>query len=65
MFFMPGAEGQIYGSPDRQKAAAVEAHGLSELLHAYARLGVGHVQLVIDPITTESIEALGKVIADM
>ena len=65
MVRMPGAEGQIYGSPDRQKAAAVEAHGLSELLHAYARLGVGHVQLVIDPITTESIEALGKVIADM
>ena len=37
-------------------------HGTSEVLaeelRAYAKAGVSHVQLVIDPITVESIEAL-------
>ncbi len=32
---------------------------IAQELRAYARAGVSHVQLVVDPITVESIEALG------
>jgi hypothetical protein len=32
-------------------------------LRAYARHGIGHLQLVLDPITAESIESLAPVLA--
>jgi hypothetical protein len=35
---------------------------VAEGLRAYARQGVGHVQLVVDPITAGSIEALAPVL---
>jgi hypothetical protein len=35
---------------------------MAEALRAYAREGIGHVQLVIDPITRESIEAFAPVL---
>ena len=35
---------------------------MAEGLRAYAREGIGHVQLVIDPITEASIEALATVL---
>jgi len=60
---LPGATGRreadpaeeitpLEGSPDE----------IAEGLRAYAREGIGHVQLVIDPITEASIEALGSVL---
>jgi hypothetical protein len=33
---------------------------LAETLHAFAREGISHVQLVLDPITRPSIEALAR-----
>jgi hypothetical protein len=36
---------------------------MAEVLRAYAREGIGHVQLVIDPITVESIRAFAPVLA--
>jgi alkanesulfonate monooxygenase SsuD/methylene tetrahydromethanopterin reductase-like flavin-dependent oxidoreductase (luciferase family) len=42
----------LEGSPDE----------MAEALRAYAREGVGHVQLVIDPINEASIEALAPVL---
>ena len=38
---------------------------IAEGLRAYARLGLAEVQLVVDPITQGSIEALGAVLADL
>ena len=35
---------------------------LAEALRAYAREGIGHVQLVLDPITEASIEAVRPVL---
>ena len=35
----------------------------AEVLRAYGREGIGHVQLVIDPITRSSIEAFAPVLA--
>ncbi len=43
----------LHGSPEQ----------LAEQLHAFAAAGAQHVQLVVDPITQESIEWLGQVLA--
>lgn len=47
-----GAFDPIAGSPGE----------IAEALRAFARVGVGHVQLVLDPITEASIEELGPVL---
>jgi alkanesulfonate monooxygenase SsuD/methylene tetrahydromethanopterin reductase-like flavin-dependent oxidoreductase (luciferase family) len=36
---------------------------LAETLRRFAAEGVGHVQLVLDPITPESVGALGRAVA--
>jgi hypothetical protein len=46
--------------PVRGGVSAVVEH-----LHGLAELGVGHVQLVVDPITTDSIRWLAGVIAGL
>ncbi|HEU0235754.1 MAG TPA: LLM class flavin-dependent oxidoreductase [Candidatus Limnocylindrales bacterium] len=63
---LPGGTGRIMG--DTSAAQAVEplegpAETIADELRAYAREGIGHVQLVVDPITTTSIEALAPVLA--
>jgi hypothetical protein len=35
------------------------------VLRGFAAEGIGHVQLVIDPITLGSIRAIGPVLADL
>ena len=35
---------------------------MAEALRGYAREGIGHVQLVLDPITTGSLEAFARVL---
>jgi hypothetical protein len=36
---------------------------MAEVLRGYAREGIGHVQLVMDPITRGSIEAFAPVLS--
>jgi alkanesulfonate monooxygenase SsuD/methylene tetrahydromethanopterin reductase-like flavin-dependent oxidoreductase (luciferase family) len=61
------AGGRGRGSGDTDKRDSVPLRGSSEEiaagLRAYARLGIRHLQLVLDPITAESIEALAPVLA--
>jgi len=62
---LPGGMGRVMGD---SKAAAIPAlagdpEAIAETLRAYARAGIAEVQLVVDPITTGSIEALGDVLA--
>ncbi len=45
----------IEGSPDE----------IAEALRGFARIGIGHVQLVLDPITERSIEELGPVLESL
>jgi len=62
----PGGEsGQRQGSPNRKSSAAIEGdqESIAEHLVGLAALGVDDVQLVVDPITTASIEWLGGVLA--
>jgi alkanesulfonate monooxygenase SsuD/methylene tetrahydromethanopterin reductase-like flavin-dependent oxidoreductase (luciferase family) len=58
---MPGGTGRIMGdTSDRQVVVPLEgpAERIADELRAYARAGVGHVQLVLDPITQASVAAL-------
>ncbi len=61
----PGGEsGARQGSPDRKSSAAIGGDGemVAEHLTGLALLGVDEVQLVVDPITSQSIEWLGGVL---
>jgi alkanesulfonate monooxygenase SsuD/methylene tetrahydromethanopterin reductase-like flavin-dependent oxidoreductase (luciferase family) len=62
---MPGGTGRIMG--DTSERQAIEplsgtSEQVAEELRAYAREGIGHVQLVVDPITEASVAALAPVL---
>ena len=62
---MPGGRGRIQGDMTaRQAVTPLEgsAEVLAESLRAYAREGIGHVQLVVDPITEATVAALAPVL---
>ena len=65
---MPGAAGRLT-KYDAQEAAAPALEGspaaIADGLRAYADLGLAEVQLVVDPITIESIHALAPVLAEL
>jgi alkanesulfonate monooxygenase SsuD/methylene tetrahydromethanopterin reductase-like flavin-dependent oxidoreductase (luciferase family) len=60
----PGGSGRFYG--DSEHAGACYLGGdqdeLAGSLAAFAETGVAHLQLVVDPITVESVEWLGGVL---
>ena len=62
---MPGGTGRVMGDTD-PKQAVTPLRGppdeMAEELRAYAREGIGHVQLVVDPITEASVAALAPVL---
>jgi len=49
------------GGPE-ETAPPIPAEALDERLAAFEGLGISHVQLVVHPITTESIETIGKLL---
>ena len=57
----PGGRGRIYGDTEHEGSAAITGSPdeIAENLRAFALPGLDHVQLVVDPITVESIEWLG------
>ena len=56
-------EAALAGTPEEREAAlAGTPEELAEALREYAREGIGHVQLVLDPNTLPGIEALGPVL---
>jgi probable F420-dependent oxidoreductase len=63
---LPGGTGRIMGDTSQAQAVApLEGRPdvIAERLRAYVPEGIAHVQLVLDPITVGSIEALGPVLA--
>jgi len=62
---LPGGQGRIQGDYAKPGAPPLEGDPVevAEVLRAYAREGIGHVQLVMDPITRGSIEAFAPVLA--
>jgi alkanesulfonate monooxygenase SsuD/methylene tetrahydromethanopterin reductase-like flavin-dependent oxidoreductase (luciferase family) len=62
---MPGGAGRIMGDTSEKMAVTPlegPADRMAEELRAYARAGIGHVQLVVDPITEASVAALAPVL---
>lgn len=60
----PGSEDRLIGSPGRPLSRAIGGtqDQIAESLMAFSSAGISHVQLVVDPITVESIEWLGGVL---
>ena len=60
---LPGAIGRSHGT-ENGRIAALEGPPdvIADGLAAFARAGIGHVQLVIDPITVGSLERLAAVL---
>jgi probable F420-dependent oxidoreductase len=64
---LPGGVGRLQGSYASDPAPPIEGSPteIAEILTAYATEGIGHVQLVVDPITIDSIRALGPVLTEL
>jgi alkanesulfonate monooxygenase SsuD/methylene tetrahydromethanopterin reductase-like flavin-dependent oxidoreductase (luciferase family) len=62
---LPGGTGREQGSHDRPPVAPMtgDPEALAAVLRAFAAEGVGHVQLVLDPITADSIRSLEPALA--
>jgi len=62
---LPGGSGRLMGhySEDSPQPVSGSAAQIAEHLGALAEAGATHLQLVVDPITTSTIEALGDVLA--
>jgi len=61
----PDGRGRQAGSDDELEPEAIpgDPETLAPALHAFADAGVGHVQLVLDPITVDAIAALAPTLA--
>jgi alkanesulfonate monooxygenase SsuD/methylene tetrahydromethanopterin reductase-like flavin-dependent oxidoreductase (luciferase family) len=62
---LPGGTGRVMGDTDPKQVVAPlqgPADVIAEELLGYAREGIGHVQLVVDPITEGSVAALAPVL---
>lgn len=61
---LPGGAGRAMGDPTltRNQPLTGSPEQLAEQLAAFAASGAAHLQLVVDPITQESIEWLGQVL---
>jgi probable F420-dependent oxidoreductase len=64
---LPGGTGRVQGSYAEAQPVPLEGspEAMADVLRAYARAGIAHVQLVIDPITRGSIEAFAPVLAEL
>jgi hypothetical protein len=62
---LSGGAGRLQGDPAQGRLPPVrgEPEPLAEALRAYAGEGISHVQLVLDPITLESIRAVAPALA--
>ena len=64
---LPGGTGRVMGDTTQAAIPPVQgsAQEIARRLYEYAELGVAEVQLVVDPITLESIQSLAPVLAEL
>lgn len=64
---LPGGTGRLQGDYAKRTAPSLEGSPaeMAEVLREYARAGIGHVQLVLDPITRDSIAAFAPVLVEL
>jgi alkanesulfonate monooxygenase SsuD/methylene tetrahydromethanopterin reductase-like flavin-dependent oxidoreductase (luciferase family) len=61
----PGGSGRIYGDTEHEGSDAITGSpsDIAAALHQFSMSALDHVQLVVDPITIESIEWLGDALS--
>lgn len=64
---LPGGTGRVMGEPTSAAEPPIEgsAEEIAAALRAFAAEGISHVQLVVDPISLASIEALAPVLEEL
>ena len=64
---LPGGGGRVQGDTAHDTEPPVEgsAAEIAAMLRAFAAEGIAHVQLVVDPITLASLEALAPVLEEL
>ena len=64
---LPGGTGRVMGDTTQKDVPPLEGSpaAIAARLREYADLGLAEVQLVLDPITVESIQALAPVLAEL
>jgi len=64
---LPGGTGRLSGNESHAAIPPVtgDPAAMAEALRGYARAGIGTVQLVLDPITVPSIQAVAKALAEL
>jgi len=63
---LPDGQGRVEGSGQSRTMQPLEGSPtqMADALRAYAREGIGHVQLVLDPITVDSILAMEPILRE-
>jgi alkanesulfonate monooxygenase SsuD/methylene tetrahydromethanopterin reductase-like flavin-dependent oxidoreductase (luciferase family) len=64
---LPGGQGRLQGDTANDPTPPLEGSPaqMAEVLRGFAAEGIGHVQLVVDPITLPSIQALAPVLTEL
>jgi alkanesulfonate monooxygenase SsuD/methylene tetrahydromethanopterin reductase-like flavin-dependent oxidoreductase (luciferase family) len=62
---LPGAEGRLMGDEYDEPGLTVTPDDLGDHLRGLADAGAIHLQLVLDPITSDSIDTIGAALADL
>ena len=65
MIQAPGGTGRVYGDSEHEGTSAITGSpaDVAEALLAFSSTGIDHIQLVLDPITIDSIEWISEVLA--
>ena len=62
---LPGGAGRLMGETYAAQVATVTPDDLGDHVRGLAAAGATHLQLVLDPITAESIDVVAEVLADL
>jgi alkanesulfonate monooxygenase SsuD/methylene tetrahydromethanopterin reductase-like flavin-dependent oxidoreductase (luciferase family) len=62
---LPGGKGRLSGDANDARVTTVTPDRVGDHVQGLADAGATHLQLVLDPITVESIDMIGEVLADL
>ncbi len=62
---LPGGRGRLMGDHYDSEVTTVTPDDLADQVRGLAAAGASHLQLVLDPISAESIDEVGQVLADL
>ncbi len=62
---LPGGRGRVMGDMYDARATTVTPDDLPDHVRSLAEAGATHLQLVLDPVTAETIEMIGSALADL